>query len=166
MQTLDTCWRLPSPVCLVAHNGNVYDYLLLKAEIEKAGVQVGSDILCACSYVGIKAIFQNRTGLIGAVDSGKKQPPTKIKKLIERKSSRKYNLIQKRLIFSVQTSAQSFSWSHGVEADCLALLRTTSAWENDWLDWVELNCKLFSDCQQMWGWDWKTQRYTMICLSL
>ena len=172
--------RLPSPVCLVAHNGNVYDYLLFKAQMEKAGKQVGSDILCAESYIGIKAIFQNRTGLIGAVDAEKKQMPTNIKKLKESKSSRKYDLIQKKLIFSVKTVPQSFSLinlhahlicckptrSHGAEADCLALLRTTSAFENDWLDWVEKNCKLFSDCKKMWIWDWRTQRYTLIFLYL
>ena len=157
--------RLPSPVCLVAHNGNVYDYPLFKAEMEKAGIQVGSDILCADSYIGIKAIFQNRTGLIEAVDAEKKQTLTK--KLKESKSSRKYDFIQKKLIFSVQTIPQSFSLinlhkhligckptkSHGAEADCLALLRTTSALGNDWLDWVEKNCKLFSDCKKMWVWD-------------
>jgi hypothetical protein len=46
--------RLPSPVCLVAHNGN-----LLKAEWEKAGGKLGSEIFCVDSYVGIKEIFQN-----------------------------------------------------------------------------------------------------------
>ena len=157
--------RLPSPVCLVAHNGNVYDYPLLKAEMEKAGIQVGSDILCADSYIGIKAVFQNRTGLIGATDAEKNQTPTK--KLKESKSSKKYDLIHKKLLFSVQTAPHSLSLinlhehligckpmrSHGAEADCLALLRTTSALGNDWLDWVEKNCKLFSDCKKMWVWD-------------
>ena len=51
--------RLPSPVCLVAHNGNLYDFPLLKAELEKAGGKLGSEIFCVDSYVGIKEIFQN-----------------------------------------------------------------------------------------------------------
>ena len=37
---------LPAPVCLVAHNGNAYDFPLLKAELEKAGTQLKSDMLC------------------------------------------------------------------------------------------------------------------------
>ena len=51
---------LPSPVSLVAHNGNHYDFPLLKAEMEKAGKQLGTQILCVDSYVGIKEILKNR----------------------------------------------------------------------------------------------------------
>ena len=52
--------RLPSPVCLVAHNGNLYDFPLLRAEIEKTGTELGSQILCVDSYVGMKEIFKKR----------------------------------------------------------------------------------------------------------
>ena len=52
--------RLPAPVCLVAHNGNAYDFPLLKAEMEKAGVNIGSDICCADSYIGIKEIVKKK----------------------------------------------------------------------------------------------------------
>jgi hypothetical protein len=48
--------RLPPPVCFIAHNGNLYDYPLLRAELEKAGSTLGSEILCVDSYVGIKEI--------------------------------------------------------------------------------------------------------------
>ena len=51
---------LPSPVCLVAHNGNGYDFPLLKAELEKANTQLRPDILCIDSYIGIKEIFKKR----------------------------------------------------------------------------------------------------------
>ena len=51
---------LPSPVCLVAHNGSQYDFPLLKAEMEKAGTKLGSEILCVDSYLGIKSIFKER----------------------------------------------------------------------------------------------------------
>ena len=51
---------LPSPVCLVAHNGSQYDFPLLKAEMEKAGTKIGSEILCVDSYLGIKSIFKER----------------------------------------------------------------------------------------------------------
>ena len=47
-----------SPVCSVAHNGNLYDFPLLKAELEKAGTELDSQILCADSYVGMKEIFK------------------------------------------------------------------------------------------------------------
>ena len=50
---------LPSPVCLVAHNGSQYDFPLLKAEMEKAGTMLGSEILCVHSYLGIRSILKN-----------------------------------------------------------------------------------------------------------
>jgi three prime repair exonuclease-1 len=55
---------LPSPVCLVAHNGNGYDFPLLKAELEKANIQLRPDILCIDSYIGIKEIFKKRKEVI------------------------------------------------------------------------------------------------------
>ena len=155
--------RLPSPVCLVSHNGDAYDFPLLKAEMEKVAIQVGSNILCADSYIGIKSIFQNRKGLIEKVDADQKEMKTVIKK----RQERKYDPVQKKLFFSIRSYAQSFSlvnlhehilgckpiMSHGAEVDCLALLRTTSALRSDWLDWVEKNCKLFSNCENMLVWD-------------
>ena len=51
---------LPSPVCLVAHNGSQYDFPLLKAEMEKAGTKLGSEILCVDSYLGIKSVLKDR----------------------------------------------------------------------------------------------------------
>jgi three prime repair exonuclease-1 len=50
---------LPTPVCLVAHKGSRYDFPLLKAEREKAGTKLGSQILCVDSYLGIKSILKN-----------------------------------------------------------------------------------------------------------
>jgi hypothetical protein len=46
-------------VCLVAHNGNLFDFPLLQAELAKAGVELGLDIFCVDSYVAIKEIFKN-----------------------------------------------------------------------------------------------------------
>ena len=52
---------LPSPVCLVAHNGNAYDFPLLKAELDKLGIQLSAEILCADSYIGIKEICNQKS---------------------------------------------------------------------------------------------------------
>ena len=51
---------LPAPVCLIAHNGNAYDFPLLKAELEKLGTNLNAEILCADSYRGIKEIFSQK----------------------------------------------------------------------------------------------------------
>ena len=73
--------RLPSPVCLVAHNGNLYDFPLLRAEMKKACTRLGSQILCVNSYVGIKEIFKKR-GEVNETQNAKK-------KEIERADERK-----------------------------------------------------------------------------
>ena len=51
---------LPAPVCLIAHNGNAYDFPLLKAELEKLGTNLDAEILCADSYRAIKEIFSKK----------------------------------------------------------------------------------------------------------
>ena len=43
---------LPSPVCLVAHNGNAYDFPLLKAELKKSGKQAGAELCQAQVKLG------------------------------------------------------------------------------------------------------------------
>ena len=52
--------RLPGPVCLVAHNGDNYDYPLLLAEVKRTGEALVSEILCADTWVGIREILQQR----------------------------------------------------------------------------------------------------------
>ena len=52
--------RLPPPVCLIAHNGDFYDFPLLKAEMQKIESSFSLQIMCADSYIGIKEIFKNK----------------------------------------------------------------------------------------------------------
>jgi len=49
--------RLPKPACLLAHNGNKFDFPLLKAEMMKVGAQFDPDLQCCDTYIGIKDIF-------------------------------------------------------------------------------------------------------------
>ena len=44
----------------MAHNGNQYDFPLLKAELKKVGVTLPRGTLCADSYLGMKEIFRKR----------------------------------------------------------------------------------------------------------
>ena len=41
--------------------------------------------------------------------------------------------------------------SHGAEADCLSLMRTTAALGYRWTDWVKENSQKFETCTEMWG---------------
>jgi hypothetical protein len=44
--------RLPAPLCLVAHNGDLYNFPLLKAELEKAEITLLSNTLKRFSREG------------------------------------------------------------------------------------------------------------------
>jgi DNA polymerase III epsilon subunit-like protein len=130
--------RLPKPLCLVAHNGGLYDFPLLKAELEKAGITLPYDTLCADSYVGIKEIFKRREGplqLQNKMDSICLEKPTS------------YSLINLHKHLLGCSPIQS----HGAEVDCLTLIRTTAVLGIEWVDWVKENCHLFSKCTKMWS---------------
>ena len=130
--------RLPKPLCLVAHNGDSYDFPLLKAELEKAGVMIPYDTLCADSYVGTKDIFKRSEHAL--------QIQNKLD-FICIGSPTSYSLINlhKHLIgyYPIQ--------SHGAEVDCSALIRTTAVLGIEWVNWAKENCQLFSKCTKMWS---------------
>ena len=172
--------HLPSPVCLVAHNGDCYDFPLLKAEMEKVHTPLDPSILCVDSYSGVKNIYNKK------VDGSQPDTRTNIKSIgsdvntsnINRNLSVEFLKNQttyyqprsrkfwssKKVKISPLCLPSSFSLvnlhnhllgfppskSHGAEADCLSLLRTTAALGQDWLDWVEENCCLLEDCKTMW----------------
>ena len=124
--------RLPGPSCLVAHNGDLYDFPLLKAELEKAEITLLSNILCADSYVGIKEIFKRREWRNKQQNACISRP----KKSLNFNNigiPRSYSLINlhKHLLGVYPTQ------SHGAEADCLTLLRTTLVLGREWVDWLQ-----------------------------
>ena len=130
--------RLPKPLCLVAHNGGLYDFPLLKAELEKAGITLPCDTLCADSYVGIKAIFKRMEDAL--------QLQNKMD-FISLGKPRSYSLINLHKHLLGCSPLQS----HGAEVDCLTLIRTTAVLGIEWVDWVKENCHLFSKCTKMWS---------------
>ncbi|XP_041968133.1 three-prime repair exonuclease 1-like [Aricia agestis] len=50
--------NLPKPVCLVAHNGNIFDYKILRAEYIDANETLPSNIYCVDSLVGLRKILK------------------------------------------------------------------------------------------------------------
>ena len=226
--------HLTSPLCLVAHNGNKYDFPLLKAELEKVGITLPCNTLCADSYLGIKEIvsrkeettysetenmIDNQTDIkiaeisetpnitqildaeYGDIERENSKTPRKSfslahnmnapnvnrtlklklgkieitpnKRFTRLNGLEKTNQLQstvrlkskKKLDFFAKDSPKSFSLinlhkrlvgslptqSHGAEADCLTLLRTTAVLGMEWVQWVQDNCSLFSNCRKMWS---------------
>ena len=164
--------HLPSPVCLVAHNGDAYDFPLLKAEMEKVNTPLDPLILCVDSYIGIKNIYKRKQEENAmSIDSDKTATIIQRNlsvafcknKITHQLCSGKLRSVKKMKI-SPLCIPSSFSLvnlhnhllgfpplkSHGAEADCLTLLRTTAAIGRDWLDWVEENCYFIEGCKAMW----------------
>lgn len=46
----------PKPICFVAHNGNQFDYPILRTEIEKTGCHLPEDILCIDSLNAFRSL--------------------------------------------------------------------------------------------------------------
>ena len=51
---------LPPPICLIAHNGHLYGFPLLKAEMENIGTTLNRQTMCEDSHAGIQNIFKER----------------------------------------------------------------------------------------------------------
>ena len=179
--------RLSAPLCLVAHNGDKYDFPLLKAELEKAGITLPFHTLCADSYLGIKEIVSRKEEVIhslidnhmdiGSTENSETSSLTEILDIeygdIEKENSRTPTKTsvriksQKKLEFFVRESPKSFSLinlhkqlvgsfpaqSHGAEADCLTLLRTTSMLGMEWVQWVQDNCYPINNSRKMWSYE-------------
>ena len=228
--------RLEGPVCLVAHNGDKYDFPLLQAELAKCQAGLSEEILCVDSYLGCRKIYSDRCkqeivnqelqALSDLLEQGAfeeefeevfeeqeaaaKKRKTEVRTQLGSSSSRleqnglitasendttparkkteSLTLIntpkvkspktkqppitsvfkpRKRLLFSEdKKTVPSFSLgslhtrlvglapaqAHGAEADCLALLRMTSALGQDWLEFVQSHHQPLANIKPMWSW--------------
>ena len=117
--------RLPAAVCLVAHNGDKYDFPLLKAEIHKCGEKIDHSLLCADSYKALKSIIESKQN------------------------------IKQNISFSLGNLYNKFfgsfpEFSHGAEEDCYTLMKVSSVFNADFIDWIEDNNYKFRHCFPMW----------------
>ena len=116
-------YRLPGPICLVAHNGDRFDFPLLKAELDKCGGNMDRNLLCADSYIAMRNILESNNS-------------TKIS----------FSLVNLFKYFYGRTPVSA----HGSEADCLSLLKITAAVGSEFFDWIEDNNYKFRHCKPMW----------------
>ena len=174
---------LVGPVCLVAHNGNLYDFPLLIAEMKKAGITPLGDIMCADSYVGIKEITKKKEQYMNKQEHYKDteysdlecehpKVPTKSfsRVALKRKHRNCKNLSNRKLTATTNSNicpgglssyslinlhrqllGSSPAQSHGSEADCVTLIRTTAVFGMEWVKWVQKNCYPLSNVTRMWS---------------
>ncbi|XP_036594929.1 three-prime repair exonuclease 1 [Trichosurus vulpecula] len=121
--------RQPPPLCLVAHNGDRFDFPLLQAELSWAGVgpDALSGVFCVDSIAALRAL--DRSG-----------PP---RESSQRKS---YSLgnVYTRLY------GQAPPDTHTAEGDVLALVSICQARPQSLLHWVDAHAKPFSSIKPMY----------------
>lgn len=121
--------RQPQPRCLVAHNGDRYDFPLLQAELAALGLASALDgTFCVDSIAALKALEQAGS------------PPTEGPR-------RSYSLgsIYERLY------GQAPPDSHTAEGDVLALLSVCQWRPQALLHWVDEHARPFSTVKPMYG---------------
>lgn len=56
--------NLPKPICLIAHNGNIFDYKILLAECHDADLKLPDDLLCLDSLVAFRKNLERNKQLL------------------------------------------------------------------------------------------------------
>lgn len=74
--------RLPTPICLVAHNGRRFDFPLLKAELARYDLNLQGEVLCVDSFVLIPKI--DKQWFTERLQLQKQQLPTPEAKTVEK----------------------------------------------------------------------------------
>ncbi|GFS46906.1 three-prime repair exonuclease 1 [Nephila pilipes] len=129
--------HLPKPVCLLAHNGNCFDFPLLKAEFARLSISLSSDILIADTLVAF------RTFGVPVLP-----PERKISQLVKytKKGQVSYALANLHLyLFNKYPPG-----SHSSEGDCIALAKVCHQMKDLILPWVDDNFSTFDSISQMW----------------
>ncbi|CAH2097952.1 unnamed protein product [Euphydryas editha] len=174
IECINSFLDLPKPVCLVAHNGNRFDYKIIKSEYKNVNAELPKDLLCVDSLKAFKVILQdlsysensnNRaisdSNNIELDDSSWPDLDVtpddwkEIDNLIESFSK----LTSTPNIKSKQTKPKmSYSLSniykmllkkdpivsHRAEADCMMLLECVIATKAHFLEWADNNSELLS----------------------
>ncbi|GFY75160.1 three-prime repair exonuclease 1 [Trichonephila inaurata madagascariensis] len=129
--------HLPKPVCLLAHNGERFDFPLLKAEFTRLSDSLSSDIFIADTL----KVF--RTFGVPVFP-----PEKKISPLVKYTKRGKISCALSNLhlyFFNKHPPG-----SHSSEGDCIALARICHKMKDLILPWIDENCSTFDSIQPMW----------------
>lgn len=163
---------LPKPVCLVAHNGDRFDYKIIKSEYKNENTHLPHDLLCVDSLKAFKDILEdvnshsessnNRAvsdGINTEVDDSlwadldvTPEDWREIDDLIESFSMLTPKKIKKTKPKMSYTLANIYKTllkkepigCHRAEADCVMLLECVIGTKAHFLKWADNNCKLLS----------------------
>ncbi|GFQ77453.1 three-prime repair exonuclease 1 [Trichonephila clavata] len=129
--------HLPKPVCLLAHNGENFDFPILKAEFTRLSASLSSDIFIADTL----KVF--RTFGVPVFP-----PEKKISPLVKYTKRGKISCALSNLhlyFFNKHPPG-----SHSSEGDCIALAKVCHKMKDLILPWIDENCSTFDSIQPMW----------------
>ncbi|CAG9570602.1 unnamed protein product [Danaus chrysippus] len=166
IRTINSFLELPKPVCLIAHNGNRFDYKILLSEYLDANESLPTDLLCVDSLSGFRHVMKNSnieqckkkkicTSYDYNVEDTCDWPELdisnedwdKIDSLVasfsELNSSSTDN---KKMSYSLSSLYKTLLGketvnAHRAETDCIMLLECVLAVKKDFLPWADAKCK-------------------------
>jgi len=113
------------PVCLVAHNGNKFDFPILKAAVNDTGQELSSKLLCVDSLDLFQQVFARQSQMMEE-DTSDTHTQTQ-----EKVASFRLGAVYKACFGEEIVNA------HSAEADCLALVRIFNKKFNVVADWID-----------------------------
>lgn len=166
IKIINSFLELPKPVCLIAHNGNRFDYKILLSEYLDAQETLPSDLLCVDSLSGFRHVMKN----IDIEQCKNKKICTSYDYNIEDTSdwpeldisNEDWDKIDSLVasfseMASPKTDNKKMSYSlsnlykvllgkepvnaHRAETDCVMLLECVLAVKEDFLSWADAKCK-------------------------
>jgi len=167
--------NLPQPICLVAHNGDRYDYPLLQAELFNTGLQnlIGEfyviDSLPALKYIFDQEVQEDKIEeqllendnfvtdnmLLNMDESSMTTPETEDRRKNGAKVKKKLTFVEKPKSFSLPKLHEHIfgvkpKKSHGAEVDVNALIRVCAFQADIFVNYSQKNCDKLKNVKKMW----------------
>ncbi|XP_071088755.1 three-prime repair exonuclease 1-like [Haliotis cracherodii] len=138
--------RLAKPVCLVAHNGDRFDYPLLVTELRQADADLQADLLCVDSLTAFKKLESQASFSKMSAHEGLSQgdADSLSSKSTPKKSSFKLEEVYKRCF------GEAPPVCHTAADDCLTLLKVVREFSPGFLEWADDQSKLFKHVPPMY----------------
>lgn len=129
--------HLKKPVCILAHNGKLFDFPILKAEFEKLSTPLPSDVYIVDTLIGFR-----KFGMPDLPMNQKLHKDVKFKL----NGNISYALQNLHLYFFGKQHVAS----HSSEGDCIALAKVCHKVRDRIIPWIDENCFKFDAILPMW----------------